>query len=466
MIRHSARIAVAAAKRSKSLTVVGGGPGGYVAAIKAAQLGLDVTCIEKRGTLGGTCLNVGCIPSKSLLHSSHMLEHAQHSFATHGIHADNVRADVGQMVDLKDKTVKQLTRGIEGLFKKYGVKYVKGAGRLLGERSASGEHQVAVDTLDGGSELVTSENVLLATGSDVAPLPGLEIDEETVLSSTGALALREAPEKLAVIGGGVIGLEMGSVWNRLGSDVTVVEFLPRLCPGVDAECERVFRKALKKQGLGMRLSTKVLGAERTEDGKVALQLAKADSQSGEAEDVLVVDKVLVAIGRRPYTEGLGLDEAGVQLDERGRVVIDEQFRTSAPGVFAIGDVVAGPMLAHKAEEEGIACVENLAGKHGHINYDVIPGVIYTTPEVATVGKSEEELKEQGVEYAVGKFPFVANSRAVANNDTTGMVKLLTDKKTDRILGAHIVHANAGEMIAELVLAMEYGASAEDVARTC
>ena len=423
---------------------------------------MQVTCVEKRGTLGGTCLNVGCIPSKALLHSSHLFEDAKTNFGKHGIAINgSVEVDLPAMMNHKSSSVSGLTKGIEGLFKKNKVTYVKGAGKV----AASGE--VAVDLMDGGAETIKTKNIMIATGSDVATLPSVPIDEKTIVSSTGALKLEKVPETMVVIGGGVIGLEMGSVWRRLGSKVTVVEFLDRIVPGVDNEIAADFLKILKKQKMKFKLSTKVVSSSM-ENGKVQLNLEKS---SGGSPETIEADVVLVATGRRPYTEGLGLEKAGIEMDDRGRIKVDSQFRTNLPNVYAIGDVIQGPMLAHKAEDEGIVCAEIIAGSGpGHINYDCIPGVIYTHPEVATVGKTEEELKEAGIEYAKGVFPFMANSRArtndVAGDFASGKVKVLTDKKTDRILGMHIVGPNAGELIAEGVLAMEYGASSEDIARTC
>lgn len=423
---------------------------------------MQVTCVEKRGTLGGTCLNVGCIPSKALLHSSHLFEDAKTNFGKHGIAINgSVEVDLPAMMDHKSSSVTGLTKGIEGLFKKNKVTYVKGAGKV----ASSGE--VAVDLIDGGEETIKTKNIMIATGSDVATLPSVPIDEKTIVSSTGALKLEKVPETMVVIGGGVIGLEMGSVWRRLGSKVTVVEFLDRIVPGVDNEIAADFLKILKKQKMKFKLSTKVVSSSM-ENGKVKLNLEKS---SGGSPESIEADVVLVATGRRPYTDGLGLENVGIEMDKRGRINVDSQFRTNLPNVYAIGDVIQGPMLAHKAEDEGLVCAEIIAGSGpGHINYDCIPGVIYTHPEVATVGKTEEELKEAGVDYAKGIFPFMANSRArtndVAGDFASGKVKVLTDKKTDRILGMHIVGPNAGELIAEGVLAMEYGASSEDIARTC
>jgi len=461
-MRYVGRRGLAAAAERQDLVVVGGGPGGYAAAIKAGQLGMRVTCVEKRGTLGGTCLNVGCIPSKALLHSSHLYEHAKKSFDAHGVVVPEVGFDVGKMMDHKKKSVVGLTKGIEGLFKKNKVTYAKGTGALVSP------NQVKVTPIDGGEEqIIETSNILIATGSDVAKLPNVPIDEKTIVSSTGALDLEKVPESMVVIGGGVIGLELGSVWRRLGSQVTVVEFLDRLIPGTDAEIAKEFQKILKRQGMKFQFKTKVMGATKLDSGKIQLALEPA---AGGDQTTLETDVVLVAIGRVPYTENLGLEAVGVEMDERKRIKTDSNFRTNVPNIFAIGDVIAGPMLAHKAEDEGLVCVEVIAGKGAaHIDYNCIPGVIYTDPEVATVGKSEEQLKEDGVEYRRGSFPFMANSRARTNDVkgdvATGLVKVLADKKTDKVLGVHMVGPNAGELIAEACLAMEYGASAEDIART-
>ena len=452
--------AAAAGGEEQDLVVIGGGPGGYVAAIKAAQLGMKVTCVEKRGTLGGTCLNVGCIPSKALLHSSHMYHMAKHSFASHGVVVENLGIDVAQMMAGKDKSVKGLTTGIEGLFKKNGVTYVKGWGKV----TKAGE--VHVDLNDGaGAATLKTKNILVATGSDVAKLPGVAVDETTIVSSTGALTLSKVPGEMVVIGGGYIGLEMGSVWSRLGAKVTVVEFLDRIVPTMDGEVRKTFQRSLTKQGFKFKLSTAVKSAEIQADGRVKLTMAPA---AGGDTSEMVVDTVLVSTGRVPYTEGLGLRELGVEMDKRGVIQIkqDGSFETNVPGIFAIGDVVPGPMLAHKAEEEGIACVERLAGRGGHINYNVIPSICYTHPEVASVGLTEEQCIEQGFTVKKGTFPFMANSRARTNDDAEGLVKFITDANTDKILGAHIMGPSAGEMIHEAALAMEYGASSEDIARTC
>ncbi|KAL7519291.1 hypothetical protein ACHAWX_004079 [Stephanocyclus meneghinianus] len=442
------------------VVVIGGGPGGYVAAIKAGQLGLKTACVEMRGTLGGTCLNVGCIPSKALLQSSHHFHDAKHHFADHGINVGEVTMDVAKMLDAKAKTVQGLTGGIEHLFKKHKVEYFKGKGAL------GGPNEVAVQLNAGGVESLQTKNIIIATGSEVTPLPPVPVDNAggKIVDSTGALEISKIPSKMAVIGGGVIGLEMGSVWSRLGTDVTVIEFMDRLCPAMDQELTKKFQTTLKKQGFKFKLKTKVTKSEVTGDGVVVTtEPAAGGEQSSEKFDV-----VLVATGRRPYTEGLGLENLGIQTDRLGRIQVDSHFRTAVPSIYAIGDCIDGPMLAHKAEEEGIAAVETIAGFAGHVNYDAIPGVIYTFPEVASVGKTEEELKEANIQYNKGTFPFAANSRARANatGNSDGFVKILSDKSTDKLLGIHIMGPNAGEMIAEGVLGMEYGASSEDIARTC
>ncbi len=436
---------------SYDLVVIGGGPGGYVAAIRAAQLGMNVACVEKRGSLGGTCLNVGCIPSKAMLQSSHLFAEAQHDFASHGIKLDKVALDLKTMLARKDKVVMDLTQGVEFLFKKNKITYVKGAGKI----TAPGEVQV------DGKDTLKTKNILIATGSDVAPLPGVEIDEKQIVSSTGALELAKVPKRMVVVGAGYIGLEMGSVWSRLGAEVVVVEFLDRILPGMDGEIAKQFQRILKKQGLEFKLGTKVTAAKTAKSG-VALTLEPA--KGGDAE-TLQADAVLVAIGRRPYTEGLGLETVGVQADNRGFITIDHAYQTNVPGIFAIGDVVPGPMLAHKAEEEGVAVAEIMAGQAGHVNYETVPGIVYTWPEVATVGKTEEQLKEAGVDYKVGKFPFTANSRARCNQQTDGLVKVIADAKTDRVLGVHIIGPEAGDMIHEAVMLMEFAGSAEDLARS-
>lgn len=441
------------------VVVVGGGPGGYVAAIKAGQLGLKAACVEMRGSLGGTCLNVGCIPSKALLQSSHHYHDAKEHFADHGIVINgDISMDVDKMLQAKAQTVKGLTGGIEHLLKKYKVDYFKGKGSL------SGPNGVSVALSDGGTESLDTKNILVATGSEVTPLPPVPVDNAggKIVDSTGALDISKIPETMAVIGGGVIGLEMGSVWSRLGTKVTVIEFMDRICPAMDHELTKKFQTTLKKQGFKFQLKTKVMESKVEGDG-VTL---KTEAAAGGKEKDQKFDIVLVATGRRPYTEGLGLEELGIQTDRLGRIEVDSHFKTAVPSIYAIGDCIDGPMLAHKAEEEGIAAIETIAGYAGHVNYDAIPGVIYTYPEVASVGKTEEELKEAGTAYNVGSFPFAANSRARANGSSDGFVKVLADKESDKILGVHIVGPNAGEMIAEGVLGMEYGASSEDIARTC
>lgn len=447
----------AATTEQADVIVLGGGPGGYVAAIKAGQLGMKVTCIEKRGTLGGTCLNVGCIPSKALLNASHMYHDAEHSFKSKGINIEGLSLDWGIMQESKESAVSGLTKGIEGLFKKNKVDYVKGHGRI------SGPNEVTVDLLDGGTQTVSAKNIIIASGSEPSSLPGIDIDEVDIVSSTGALSLPQVPSALTVVGGGVIGLEMGSVYARLGSKVTVVEFLDRIVPTADLEVGKTFMRVLKKQGMNFKLSTAVQSVSKNADGKMVASIKdiKKDKISELESDV-----VLISTGRRPNTDDIGLDSVGVTTDKIGRVVVDDHFKTNVRSIFAIGDAIAGPMLAHKAEEEGIACVEMLAGLGGHVNYDAIPGVIYTHPEVADVGKTEETLKEEGIKYNKGVFPFMANSRARTNDDADGMVKILSDADTDRVLGIHIIGPNAGELIAEGVLAMEYGASSEDIGRTC
>ncbi len=431
--------------------VIGGGPGGYVCAIRAAQLGLRTACVEKRATLGGTCLNIGCIPSKALLQSSENFEEASHSFKDHGILIEGIRLDLARMQARKDEVVSANVKGVEFLFKKNKVTWLKGEGRV----AAAGK--VSVD----GTEYA-AKHIVIATGSEAMPLPGVEIDEKRIVTSTGALELDQVPKHLVVIGGGYIGLELGSVWKRLGADVTVVEFLDRLVPGMDMEVGKQFERTLGKQGLKFKLKTKVTGAKADDTG-VDLTL---ESAAGGAPETLRADVVLVAIGRRAFTGSLGLVEAGVALDDRGRVVVDAHYATNVPSIYAIGDVIAGPMLAHKAEEEGVALAERLVGQAGHVNYGVIPGVVYTWPEVASIGVTEDQLKAEGADYRVGKFPFTANGRARAMGSTDGFVKILADRATDRILGAHIIGPDAGTLIAELATAMEFGASSEDVARIC
>jgi dihydrolipoamide dehydrogenase len=438
------------------LVIIGGGPGGYIAAIKAAQLGLKTVCIDKRGTLGGTCLNVGCIPSKALLHASEVYESANHSMAALGVEVKGVSLNLETMMAHKAKTVGDLTKGIEFLFKKNKVDYLIGTGQITGTNS------VDVALNDGSKQSLQTKNILIATGSDVIGLPGITIDEERIVSSTGALSLKKVPQHLAIIGGGVIGLELGSVWGRLGARVTVIEFLDRITPGMDNEVSKQFQRILTKQGFTFKLSSKVTGAKL---GKSDVELTIEPAAGGAAE-TLSADVVLVAIGRKPYTTGLGFEAAGVKLDPKGRVETDKNFRTNIPNIYAIGDVITGPMLAHKAEDEGVAVAEIIAGQHGHMNYDAIPSVVYTWPEIASVGKTEEELKAASIDYRVGKFPFTANSRAKANRETEGFVKILADAKTDRVLGCHIIGPDAGTLIAEVVLAIEFGASSEDIARTC
>ncbi|MFQ5785809.1 MAG: dihydrolipoyl dehydrogenase [Alphaproteobacteria bacterium] len=444
------------ANDSFDVVVVGGGPGGYVCAIRAAQLGLSVACVEKRGALGGTCLNIGCIPSKALLHDSELFDAANHDFAGRGIKLSGVTLDLAAMMKRKRKVVATLTKGVEGLFRKNKIEYVKGTARLTAKR------EVTVALADGGSRTLQAGCVVVATGSVSTPLKGVAIDEERIVSSTGALELSKVPKRMAVIGAGYIGLELGSVWRRLGTQVTVVEFLDRIVPTMDGELAGQFQRVLERQGLSFRLGTKVTAAKATKSG-VTLTLEPA--AGGDAE-TLKTDVVLVAVGRRAHTDGLGLEAVGVVLDEQGRVMTDAHFHSNVDGVYAIGDVIAGPMLAHKAEDEGVAVAEIIAGQAGHVNYDTIPGVVYTWPEVAMVGKTEDELKAAGVAYTVGKFPFMANSRGRTNDQTDGLVKVLADQADDRVLGVHIIGADAGEMIAEAVVAMEFGASAEDIARTC
>jgi len=442
---------------SYDLIVIGTGPGGYVCAIRAAQLGLRVAVVEKRKTHGGTCLNVGCIPSKALLHASELFEEAGHAFETMGIKVGKPKLDLAAMQAFKDQGVEGNVKGVEFLLKKNKIDAFHGTGRIL---SAG---QVEVKSEDGQSQVLETRAIVIATGSDVAPLRGIEIDEKRIVSSTGALALDKVPEKLVVVGGGVIGLELGSVWRRLGSAVTVVEFLDRILPGMDGEVGKQFQRLLSKQGMTFKLSSKVTGVDASgKKLKVSVEPAAGEA----AAETLEADVVLVAIGRVPYTTGLGLDEVGVKVDERGRVVVDRHYASSVPGIYAIGDVIAGPMLAHKAEDEGVAVAEILAGQAGHVNYDVIPNVVYTFPEVASVGKTEEELKQAGITYAVGKFPFTANGRAKVNMTTDGFVKILADAKTDQVLGVHIIGPDAGNMIAEAAVAMEFGAASEDIARTC
>lgn len=442
---------------SYDLTIIGTGPGGYVCAIRAAQLGLKVAVVEKRGTHGGTCLNVGCIPSKALLYASELFEEAGHRFGEMGIGVPAPKLDLKTMLAFKDKGVDGNVKGVEFLLKKNKVDVYMGAGKILG----TGKVEVTLNA-DGKVEVLETKNIVIATGSDVAPLPGVTIDEQRIVSSTGALSLPKVPGKLLVVGAGVIGLELGSVWRRLGAQVTVVEFLDRILPGMDSDVAKSFQRILDKQGFAFKLGTKVTGVDTS--GKTLK--VSVEPAAGGAAEVIEADVVLVAIGRIPFTAGLGLDEAGVAKDARGRVVTDNHFATNVPGIYAIGDVIVGPMLAHKAEDEGVALAELLAGKAGHVNYDVIPGVVYTFPEVASVGKSEDDLKAAGVAYKVGKFPFTANGRTKVNNTTDGFVKIIADAATDKVLGAHIIGPEAGEMIHECAVLMEFGGSSEDLARTC
>jgi dihydrolipoamide dehydrogenase len=438
------------------LVVIGTGPGGYVCAIRAAQLGMKVAVVEKRGTYGGTCLNIGCIPSKALLHASELFEEAGHTFEKMGIKVAAPKLDLPGMMKFKDEGVEGNVKGIEFLFKKNKIDAFQGSGKIL----APGKIEVA--TAEGKAQAIDTKAIVIATGSDVARLNGIDIDEKRVVSSTGALSLDKVPGRLLVVGAGVIGLELGSVWRRLGSQVLVVEFLDRILPGIDAEVGKQVQRIFERQGMAFKLSSKLTAVE--ESGKKLK--AKIEPVAGGAAEMVEADVVLVAIGRVPYTEGLGLEALGVKRDNRGRVVVDRHFASSVQGIYAIGDVIAGPMLAHKAEDEGVAVAELLAGQAGHVNYDVIPNVVYTYPEIATVGKSEEELKEAGIAYRAGKFPFTANSRARVNLTPEGFVKILADASTDRVLGVHIVGADAGNMIAEAAMAMEFGASSEDIARTC
>jgi dihydrolipoamide dehydrogenase len=437
------------------LVVIGTGPGGYVCAIRAAQLGMKVAVIEKNSTLGGTCLNVGCMPSKALLHASELFEQAGHSFEKMGIAVPAPKLDLPSMMNFKQQGIDGNVKGVEFLMKKNKIDVIQGKGKILG----AGKVEVSGA---GKTQLVETRNIVIATGSDIARLKGIEIDEKRIVSSTGALSLERVPGKLLVIGAGVIGLELGSVWHRLGAEVAVVEFLDRILPGMDGEIARQFQRVLEKQGFKFKLSSKVTSIDSS--GKTLA--VKVEPASGGAQETIDADVVLVCIGRVPYTEGLGLQEAGVTLDNRGRVQIDQHFATSVKGIYAIGDVVAGPMLAHKAEDEGVALAEILAGQAGHVNYDVIPSVVYTTPEVSSVGRTEEELKQAGITYTSGKFPFTANGRSKVNQTTEGFVKVLADAKTDRVLGVHIIGVEAGEMIHEAAVLMEFGGSAEDLARTC
>lgn len=438
------------------LIVIGTGPGGYVCAIRAAQLGLKTAVVEKRATFGGTCLNIGCIPSKALLHASELFEEAGHTFGKMGIGVSELKLDLRAMMAFKDQGVEGNVRGVDFLFKKNKIDTFFGSGRIVGPG------KVEVKAEGGKAQTLEAKSIVIATGSDVARLKGIDIDEKRIVSSTGALSLPAVPQHLLVIGAGVIGLELGSVWLRLGAQVTVVEFLDGALPGLDGEVRRQAQRLFEKQGITFKLSSKVTAVDAS--GK-RLKVNVETAKGGDAESI-EADVVLVSIGRVPYTEGLGLKELGVKLDERGRVIVDHYYATNVPGIWAIGDVIAGPMLAHKAEDEGVALAEILVGQAGHVNYDAIPNVVYTYPEIATVGKTEEELKAARVAYNVGKFPFTANGRAKVNLTTEGFVKIIADAKTDRVLGVHLICADAGNMIAEATIAMEFGASAEDIARTC
>ncbi len=442
---------------SYDLIVIGTGPGGYVCAIRAAQLGMKTAVVEKRATFGGTCLNVGCIPSKAMLHASDLYEEAGHSFAQMGIKVGKPSVDLAALLKYKDGNVEANVKGVDFLLKKNKIEAFHGAGRIV----AAGRVEVKAD--DGSTQTLETKAIVIATGSDVARLPGIDIDEKRVVSSTGALELAKVPQKLLVVGAGIIGLELGSVWRRLGAQVTIVEFLDHILPGIDGEVARQFHRMLQKQGIAFKLSSKVTAVDTS--GKV-LKVKVEPAADGGAAETLETDIVLVAIGRVPFTEGLGLEAVGVKMDNRRRVIVDPHFQTNVAGIYAIGDVIAGPMLAHKAEDEGVAVAELIAGQAGHVNYNVIPNVVYTTPEIASVGKTEEELKAAGVAYQVGKFPFTANARARANLATEGFVKILADAKTDRVLGVHILGPDAETMIAEAAIAMEFGASSEDIARTC
>ncbi len=434
--------------------VIGGGPGGYNAAIRLGQLGLRTACIDSRGAFGGTCLNIGCIPSKALLHASERYEEAQKDFPKLGIKT-SVTLDLPQMMAQKEKVVGELTRGVEFLLKKNKAEAIVGEGRIV----APGK--VEVKTRDGALRSLETKQIVIATGSDVMPLSGVTVDEERIVSSTGALSLKSVPQRLLVVGGGYIGLELGSVWRRLGSEVLVVEFLDRITPGLDGEIAKQFQRILQKQGMKFQLSAKVVGVERSGD---MLKVSVEPAAGGERQ-IIETDVMLVSIGRRAYTDRLGLDDVGIRRDARGRIATDAHFKTNIEGIWAIGDCREGAMLAHKAEDEAVACAENIAGRAGHVNYDAIPAVVYTAPEVASVGKTEEELKTAGVAFKVGKFPFTANARAKTIAATDGFAKIIADAKTDRVLGVHIMGASAGEMISEAALAIEFGAASEDIART-
>jgi dihydrolipoyl dehydrogenase len=439
------------------LIVIGSGPGGYVCAIRAAQLGMKTAVVEKRATLGGTCLNIGCIPSKAMLNASELYEEAAHKFAGMGIKVGTPAVDLATMLKYKQDAVDGNVKGVDYLFKKNKIETFHGAARM------TGRGKVEVKNADGKAQVLETKNVVIATGSDAARLNGIEFDEKRIVSSAGALELPAVPKKLLIVGAGIIGLELGSVWRRLGAEVTIVEFLDHILPGIDSEVAKQFHRILQKQGIAVRLSSKVAAVDTS--GKT-LKVKVESAAGGGAAETLDADVVLVAIGRVPYTDGLGLEALGVKKDNRGRILVDPHFRTNVDGIYAIGDVIAGPMLAHKAEDEGVAVAEILAGQAGHVNYDVIPNVVYTSPEIASVGKTEEELKAAGIAYNVGKFPFTANARARINLTAEGFVKILADAKTDRVLGVHILGPDAGNMIGEAAVAMEFGAAAEDIARTC
>jgi dihydrolipoyl dehydrogenase len=439
------------------LVVIGTGPGGYVCAIRAAQLGLKTAVVEKRATFGGTCLNVGCIPSKAMLHASELYEEAGHAFAQMGIKVGKASVDLAAMLKYKEQNVESNVKGVDFLFKKNKIEAFHGTGRIV----APGK--VEVKAADGKTQTMETKNIVVATGSDVARLNGIDIDEKRIVSSTGALDLAKVPQKLLIVGAGIIGLELGSVWRRLGAEVTIVEFLDHILPGIDSEVARQFHRLLQKQGIAFKLASKVAAVDTS--GRL-LKVKVEPAAGGGTAETIETDIVLVAVGRVPFTDGLGLDAAGVKCDNRGRVIVNAHLRTNVAGIYAVGDVIAGPMLAHKAEDEGVAAAEIIAGQAGHVNYDVIPNVVYTNPEIACVGKTEEELKQAGIAYQVGKFPFTANSRARAILMTDGFVKILADARTDRVLGVHILGPDAGTMIAEAAVAMEFGASSEDIARTC
>ncbi len=441
------------------LVVIGSGPGGYVGAIRAAQLGLKTAIIEKDKTLGGTCLNVGCIPSKALLESSEHFQAITHDMGKHGIKIEGASFDLSAMMTRKEKVVLDNTKGIEFLMKKNKIDWLKGYGKI--KPGQAGKHQVEVKAADGSTQTIETKSIMIATGSVPVELPFLKFDEKKIVSSTGALSLSEVPKKMAVVGGGVIGLEMGSVWARLGAEVTVVEFAPQICSMMDQETMTALVRVMQKEGVKFLTSTKVTGSKVTKDG---VELTYEDMAKNTTA-TMTADVVLVATGRRAFTDGLGLEDVGVKKDNRGVIETDDKFQTNVPGIYAIGDVIKGPMLAHKAEEEGVACAENLAGHHGHVNYNTVPSVIYTHPEVASVGLTEEQCKAQGIDYAIGKFPFSANGRARAIAQTDGFVKIIADKKTDRIIGGHIVGPKASELLGEIVVAMEFSASSEDLGRS-